>query len=116
MKTLEIIIVLPSDNPYFENSDIPNDLNTIWVSDRVSDENIIWSELGSLGYWEYIYSTRDNGLIEDSSPVTVVEENESGNKEKLKVVIEIIFNNRSNIPEGEYIEIMNLVKSVYENQ
>ena len=99
-----------------ENGNIPNDLNTIWVSDRVSDENIIWNELGSLGYWEYIYSTRDNGLIEESSPVTVVENNVSGNKEKLKVVIDIIFNNRSNIPGGEYIEIMNLVKSVYENQ
>ena len=33
-----------------DNGDIPNDLNTIWVSDRVSDENIIWNELGSLGY------------------------------------------------------------------
>ena len=55
-------------------------------------------------------------MIEDSSPVTVIENNGSGNKEKLKVVIEIIFNNRSNIPGGEYIEIMNLMKSIYENQ
>ena len=97
-----------------ENGDIPNDLNTIWVSDRLSNDNIIWNELGSLGYWEYIYSTRDNGLIETSS--NLIEDNESGNKEKLRVVIEIIFKNRSKIPEGEYIEIMNLIKSVYDNQ